>query len=84
MKTIAILAATFAAAISCGTATSAFAQQPEPEVLEALTPAKTADATDSKPVCRTLAPLGSRVPRKVCQSREQWAAQGVDVDKSDR
>lgn len=84
MKPIFILAAGMAAAISCGTATSAFAQQLEPEVLEAISPVKAPESAENKPVCRTHSPLGSRVPRKICQTREQWALQGVDVGKAER
>ena len=52
--------------------------------------ASTSEAADSapeatdKPICRTYAPLGSRVPRKVCQTREQWAALGIDTEQRAR
>ena len=36
--------------------------------------------TDAKRYCIVETPTGSRLPRKQCQTREQWASEGVDFD----
>lgn len=47
----------------------------------------TADAsagTDTKRYCSVETPTGSRLPRKQCHTRKEWASQGVDITAPNR
>lgn len=68
-------------------ATSAIAS-PKPAVTAeapapADTDAKTTKARDSRTYCRRFNLSGSRVERKKCLTRDEWAVRGVDVDSSE-
>jgi len=37
-----------------------------------VSPQATPEATDNKPVCRSVMPKGSRIPERVCHTKAEW------------
>ena len=70
--------ATAAALTLAGTATAAEPKPPIPAAAPT-TNAGEAAATDSKRYCIVETLTGSRVPSKVCKTKRQWRAQGVEL-----
>lgn len=78
MKTITIIATALSGLVA-STAIAAPAESRKPGA--DTTAAEVAPTgVDSKSYCLKQTPTGSRIARKLCQSRAQWAAQGVNVD----
>ncbi len=46
----------------------------------AAAPAKAQPGQDKHRYCALIETTGSRIPRKICNTRTEWAARGVDVD----
>lgn len=71
-----------AAAISCLVGSAALAE-PADDVVPAASAATASTAapakSDARRYCITETPTGSRMPRKQCQTRQEWANEGVDI-----
>jgi len=56
------------------------AAKPRPEPAQTTQPATEAPKPETRRYCIMADITGSRIPQKLCKTKQQWALEGVDID----